>query len=129
MTTSTFSNESVSETIVSQLFTLRTAIESYRSQHNEFPGRSGAEEFVSQLTYMTSENGQTGFGPNFPFGPYFHDGALPTNPVSDTHDVRVVPQMPTQPGGIHAWIYDWTSGEIHANVPGETETGTRYFDL
>ncbi|MHC4844868.1 MAG: hypothetical protein ACYTCU_01765, partial [Planctomycetota bacterium] len=117
------------ETVVSHLFTLRTAIESYRSQHHEFPGRDGAETFVSQLTAMTSENGQVGFGPNFPFGPYVNEGILPTNPITDTNDVRVVSSMPTEPSGGEAWIYDWTTGEIHANAPGETEAGTSYFDL
>ena len=129
MTTTTFRNENVSETVVSHLFTLRTAIESYRSQHHEFPGRDGSDQFVSQLMAMTSENGQVGFGPNFPFGPYINDDTLPTNPITVTHDVRVVSQMPTEPSGTEAWIYDWTTGEIHANATGETEAGTRYFDL
>ena len=129
MTTTTFSNKDVSETIVSHLSILRAAIETYRSQHECFPGRDGSEEFVIQLTRLTSVDGQVGIGPNFELGPYITDNMLPGNPISGTRDVCVVPQMPTEPVGNHAWIYDWSTGEIRANVIGSTEDGTRYFVL
>ena len=60
---------------------------------------------------------------------YRNDNTLPSNPISGTHDVCVVPQMPKEPIGNQAWIYNWSTGEIHANVTGSVEDGTRYFDL
>src|SRR5678815_5250639 len=98
--------------MVSSLSVLRTAIDSYWTQHDKFPGQGGPEEFADQLIKATNKAGTTGAGTGFGYGPYLRNGKLPLNPLTGTSTVRIVTAMPTEPTGTEAWIYASTTGEI-----------------
>ena len=115
--------------MVSSLSVLRTAIDSYWSQHDAFPGQDDDREFAAQLTKMTNKAGKVGAGVGYGYGPYLRRGVLPTNPFVDRNDVRVVDGMPKEPTGTEAWIYDRTTGEIRGNVGGTTPDGIELYDL
>ena len=115
--------------MVSSLSILRTAIDSYWSQHDEFPGQKNAEEFKNQMTKTTNKEGRVGEGTGFGYGPYLRRGILPENPFTNTNTVKIVDKMPTKPSGNQAWVYDKSNGEIRANVSGRTPDGMTHFDL
>jgi type II secretory pathway pseudopilin PulG len=115
--------------LVSGVSVLRTAIDSYWSQHDEFPGAQGAEQFVAQLTRSTNRAGRVGEGLGFAYGPYLRRGVLPSNPFDGGNLLRVASPLPTVPAGQAAWVYDPATGEVAADTPGETPDGVRYFEL
>src|SRR5262245_32554876 len=89
--------------LVGCLGQLRTAINRYWVQHDDFPGPS-AEDVRRQLTSRTCRAGNCGDGPAFVYGPYVPDG-LPESPVSGTSTLTIVDAMPEAPSGSSAWIY------------------------
>ena len=115
--------------MVSSLSILRTSVDSYWSQHDDFPGQKNAEQFQNQLTKTTNKQGQVGQGNGFGYGPYLRRGILPENPFTHTNTVKIVGQMPTKPSGNQAWVYCKTDGEMRANVSGTTPDGARLFNL
>ncbi|HZL99218.1 MAG TPA: prepilin-type N-terminal cleavage/methylation domain-containing protein [Planctomycetota bacterium] len=121
--------QSSSAAMVSSLSVLRTAIDSYWTQHDEFPGQGGAVEFADQLLKPTNRAGTVGTGTGFGYGPYLRSGKLPVNPLTGESTVQVVAAMPNAPGGPEAWIYASSTGEIRCNVAGATEDGVDYFSF
>jgi prepilin-type N-terminal cleavage/methylation domain-containing protein len=119
--------EGKASAMVSSLSVLRTAIDSYWTQHDKFPGQGGALEFADQLLKSTNKAGTTGAGTGFGYGPYLRNGKLPINPLTGTSTVKVVSAMPTEPAGTEAWIYASTTGEVRCNVTGKTVDGVDYF--
>jgi len=117
------------EAMVSSLSVLRTAIDTYWTQHDRFPGQGGADEFAEQLLKPTNKAGSVGMGSGFGYGPYLRSGQLPLNPLTGTSSVRVVNAMPTEPGGSEAWIFARTTGEIRCNVAGQSADGVDYFSF
>jgi prepilin-type N-terminal cleavage/methylation domain-containing protein len=115
--------------LVEALSALRTGIDSFWAQHDDFPGQGSVDEFTSQLCRRTNATGRPGSGDDFVRGPYLGSGRIPMNPVLGTNTVVIVDTMPGHPVGSAAWIYDRHSGEIHANVHGASVSGVRYFDL
>lgn len=115
--------------LVSGVSVLRTAIESYWSQHDEFPGLSGAEPFVEQLTGTTNRSGRTGEGLGYAYGPYLRRGVLPLNPFDGGNILRIEQPLPDEPSGQAAWVYDPSTGEVRADTPGTTPDGVRFYDL
>ena len=115
--------------LVSGVSVLRTAIESYWAQHDEFPGAQGAEQFVEQLTVTTNRSGRTGEGLGYAYGPYLRRGELPLNPFADGNLLRIARPLPAEALGEAAWVYDPSTGEVRADTPGTTPDGVRYYDL
>lgn len=121
--------EGKSSAMVSSLSVLRTAIDSYWTQHDKFPGQGGAAEFADQLLKSTNKAGTTGSGSGFGYGPYLRNGKLPVNPLTGTSTVKVVTTIPAAPTGTEAWIYSSTTGEVRCNVAGKTLDGVDYFSF
>ncbi len=122
-------NEGKTAAMVSSLSVIRTAVDSYWSQHDAFPGQTDGEQFARQLTLTTNKAGQVGAGIGYGYGPYLRRGVLPSNPFVERDDVLVVHGMPTKATGTEAWIYDASTGEVRANVDGATPDGIKLFDL
>ncbi len=114
---------------VSSLAILRTAIDSYWSQHDTFPGQKNAAEFADQLLKNTNKAGKVGTGTGYGYGPYIRNNALPVSQFTNTATVKVVSAMPNKPTGSEAWIYCNTTGEIRCNTVGTTLDGVSYFSL
>ena len=115
-------------TLVSRLGVLRTAIDRYWAQHDDFPG-PGTADFRRQLVSQTCRAGSCGTGVAFALGPYVQDGDLPDNPVTGTNTLTITDAMPEAASGSSAWIYCRLTGEVRANSTGRTEDGVRFFDL
>jgi len=116
-----------SAAMVSSLSVLRTAIDSYWTQHDAFPGQGGATQFGDQLLKNTNKAGTVGTGAAFGYGPYLRNGVLPTNPLSNTSTVGVVDAMPAAPTGATAWLYNKVTGELRCNVAGNDMDNVAYF--
>ena len=114
--------------MVSSLSVLRTAIDSYWSQHDDFPGPSFVK-LSGQLLKNTNKKGAVGEGAIFGYGPYLRNGKLPTNPLSKTSTVKMVAVMPVAPAGNQAWIYNYVTGEIRSNSAGKDLNGVPFFSL
>jgi type IV pilus assembly protein PilA len=114
--------------MVSSLSILRTAIDSYWSQHDGFPGTS-TSKFANQLLEKSNKAGSTGSGATFGYGPYLRNGQLPTNPLTNTNTMKMVETMPTAPSGNQAWIYNYVTGEVRSNSAGKDLNGVPYFSL
>jgi general secretion pathway protein G len=114
---------------------MRSAVELYRQQHNDYPGEvaataatcvTGANEtaavgdasFVTQMTRYTNQAGQacTGFdATQFRFGPYLREG-IPDNPLGNppANSVTVVSTgiLGLASGGTGGWRFDSITGEL-----------------
>jgi prepilin-type N-terminal cleavage/methylation domain-containing protein len=121
--------EGKSAAMVSSLTILRTAIDSYWTQHDDFPGQKNATEFADQLLKTTDKTGKVGTGNGFGYGPYLRNGKLPVNPLTNTNTIKVVSSMPNKPSGTEAWIYAQDTGEIRCNATGSTIDGVAFFSL
>jgi type II secretion system protein G len=91
------------------LSTLRSQIQTYRSQHNgTIPSGTLAELLAS-----TDGSGATGTGANFPYGPYLRE--VPTNPYTNSKGVKVITNDPAQAAdatGSGGWLYNATTGNV-----------------
>ncbi|MHC5209532.1 MAG: type II secretion system protein [Planctomycetota bacterium] len=121
--------EGKSAAMVSSLTILRTAIDSYWTQHDDFPGQKDARQFADQLLKTTNKAGMVGTGTGFGYGPYLRNGKLPVNPLTNTNTIKIVNAMPSEPSGKEAWIYAKSTGEIRCNAPGKTIDGVTFFSL
>jgi type II secretory pathway pseudopilin PulG len=107
------------------LMQLRTAIDTYWTQHDGFPGPDAAA-VRTQLTRRTDRAGRPGDGAAHALGPYLHHG-IPDNPLTGDDSLAVVPSMPNQPDGTSAWLYCPASGEVRCNVAGAAPGGLAWF--
>ncbi len=122
---------------------LRSAIEEYRRDHHEWPGRgpgtgharrSSATWLVRHLTMASNEQGEVVPSKEgaYPFGPYLSHG-LPTNPINGRADIRVLApgeSPPTTADNESGWIYDTATGSLWLNAAGRlSPSGRAYFDL
>ena len=84
------SQDARKNSLTSQLQTLRSQIELYKLQHlDQLPTELvGASPNWSQFTAKTNDQGTTGTGTAFPFGPYLQ--ADPKNPLNGGSAVLVV---------------------------------------
>ena len=84
------SQDARKNSLTSQLQTLRSQIELYKLQHlDQLPTElTGASPNWSQFTLKTNDQGTTGTGTAFPFGPYLQ--ADPKNPLNGGSAVLVV---------------------------------------
>ncbi len=120
--------EGKAASMVSSLSILRTAIDSYWTQHDDFPGPTAAK-LADQLLGQTNKAGKTGEGDGYGYGPYLRGDTIPENPLTETNKVKVVDAMPTEADGASAWIYCSVTGEIRSNATGKTLDGVAFFDL
>lgn len=115
---------------------IRSAIDLYRQQHQEYPGAVvstggacvngtavtpgaiGEEAFLAQLRYYTNAAGQacTGTDPNiFKYGPYLKDD-MPVNPLATTptNTVNVISAgiLGITSDGSGGWKFDSVTGEF-----------------
>ena len=115
------------------LANIRSAIDLYRQQHNDYPGAvassgatcvngaadggaAGQAAFITQLTRFTNSAGEacTGFdAAQFRFGPYLKDG-VPNNPLGTSNAVTVVSDgvLGLTSGGTGGWRFDSITGEL-----------------
>jgi len=108
-------------TSLSNLATLRLAIELYKVQHDDrYPG----SRIVSQLLGRTGIDGL----PGNRFGPYLR-GDIPTNPLNGRNDIEILPHIPATPASSKGWLYGLRSGEIRLNSPGVGPSGVAYYDM
>ncbi len=103
--------------MLARLAVLRTAIDSYASEHGSFPGPD-AMTAANQLLRRTNKEGKVGATDDFSFGPYLSDGALPTNPYTNSSSLLIVDRMPALPSGEKAWMYCPKTGQIRGNATG-----------
>jgi len=98
-----------SSTVLFNLNTLRSQIQTYRSQHNgAVPNGTLAELLAS-----TDASGTTGTGANFPYGPYLRE--VPVNPYTNSKTVKVITNDPAQAAdatGTGGWLYNATTGNV-----------------
>jgi type II secretory pathway pseudopilin PulG len=113
--------------VTTRLSQFRSAIDSYWTQHEGFPGPDAAS-VIAQLTQRTDRQGRPGDGEAHALGPYLRRG-IPLNPLTGDDSLAVVPAMPSQPDGTTAWIYCPASGEVRCNVAGAPPEGLAWFQL
>ncbi len=122
---STVSAEARESAVYNDVQALRSAIALYRVQHLEiYPGVSGWDQFVTQLTTQTDAAGASGTK----YGPYVRP-PFPTNAVSSLNTGKNTVTMPGSADGGTGWIYSPTNGELRINTEGAGPSGSDYFDL
>lgn len=107
---------------------LRSAIDLYASEHNgTYPAVS---TFTDQLTEFSDDSGTTsatkgGTDGNAIYGPYLR--AVPTLPVGDNKgSAAIVDGTSAAPGdNPGGWIYNPSTGDIHANLKASTNVDDR----
>jgi prepilin-type N-terminal cleavage/methylation domain-containing protein len=115
--------------LVSNLATLRNAIDLYAAEHGgSFPTKA---LFVNQLTLLTKIDGSvddgTGKAGGFIYGPYIRK--IPTLPVgSNKGSATITDTLGTATFG---WCYTQATGDITANLPAteKDEAGKAYKDF
>jgi len=139
----------------SDLAGIRSAITLYRQEHGVFPGAAAASggtctggtastgavgtdtAIIDQLSLYTNAAGQAcnlPVGTNFNFGPYLDQSALPTNPISNSNALVIVPAGDAAAGDLTmggdgaagGWKYDVTSGKFIANDTNNDSNGVPY---
>ena len=128
---------------------MRSAIDLYRQQHGEYPGRltaapggactatpgAGAVNteaaLIAQLTLYTNASGQAcsaQLAGLYPFGPYIQDEVLPTNPITDSAAVAIVfaGDLNMTAGTGLGWQYDTVSGKFIVNDDSLDSQGDAY---
>lgn len=104
---------------------IRSAIALYRVQHREvYPGQTGWDQFVTQMTTQTDEFGDAGTK----YGPYVRP-PWPKNAVSGLSTGVNVGAMPGSATGTTGWIYMPNNGEIRPNNADAGPSGVDYFNL
>ena len=125
------SQDARKNSLTSQLQTLRSQIELYKLQHlDQLPtALIGSSPNWSQFTMKTNDQGTTGTGTAFPFGPYLQ--ADPKNPLNGGTAVGVVTtDYTTFPaaysGGAHAFVINSVNGKIWGTSAKVVATGSGY---
>lgn len=97
-------------TAVFNLSTLRSQIETYRTNHD---GLKPSATLI-ELTQSTNKAGTAGTGALFPYGPYLRE--LPTNPMTGSDTVKTVTNNPPTAGDVSSsnggWLYHAASGNV-----------------
>lgn len=121
---------------------VRTAIQVYRSQHNNsqpgYPLGNTASTptegvFIGQITRPTAMNGSIGTVRSdvYYLGPYLLN--VPINTITGTSRALVVgneESMPSEalPDSMYGWIYKPATMEFRANAVGSDGNGVSYYD-
>ena len=116
------SERQLNSSLMSALLTARSVIEGYKHDHNDT-----CPEFTKygwkQLTYKTNSKGQIserGKEFNESFGPYFQ--SPPTNPLTKSSDVLVVPSISNEfkSTGSYGFVFAQDTGKLFALNPDGT---------
>ena len=111
------STEAKQSSLQSDLQMLRSQIELYKIQHNDFlpPGTSSAAFAAAMLGYTLADGTASTQGAVGAFGPYMRK--IPTNQFVTTNADVVTPSTttPTTGDGTSGWVYNSVTGEIRAN--------------
>jgi general secretion pathway protein G len=138
------STEAKSNSLASDLQSLRSQIELYKVQHNDTA--PAAATFITQMTQSSNISGvpsgskqRNPGGPldGMDYGPYLE--RVPINPFNDKKDgvdptqgsiLDLAGAAKNNPGSDAAsWQYNATTGEIWADNSGATPQGTNYADF
>jgi general secretion pathway protein G len=116
---------------------LRTQMVVFKAQHRDAPPgypncdttqTPDAATFLQQLTKFTDELGNTSTAASdvFHCGPYLSQ--MPANPLNALPGVLVVTGVTPAPDASqpYGWIYNATTQEIIANIPGTDVSGVNY---
>ena len=110
------SSDAKESSLQSNLQSIRSQIELYKIQHNDFPPLNDTT-FVDQMTLMTDVAGTTGTDVTFTFGPYLTK--MPINPFSGISP-PVIGAAPADSD----WYYTWDgSSQYTFDVGNGTDTG------
>ena len=141
-------NDAQESALRANLSAIRSAMDLYRQQHNEYPGVSASsggtctatagtgaagsrQAIVDQLTRFTNAAGQSCSAPEagFVFGPYLKEDDLPENPITNSSAVAIVStgdlNMAADGAGL-GWKFDSTSGKFIANDSNTDGNGVAY---
>lgn len=141
-------NEAQESALRANLSAMRSAIDLYRQQHNEYPGVNTAvggtcsgtagsgtagtpQALEDQLTRYSNAAGQTCSLPDtgFAYGPYIQEDDLPQNPITSSDVVAIVTtgnlEMAADGAGL-GWKYDSTAGKFIANDTDLDSQGVAY---
>jgi len=124
------STEAKTNSLCSDLQTLRSQIELYKVQHNDNPPTFAT--FESQMIYCTKLDGTANTSKErdpangFVYGPYLE--RVPANPFNDLDTLMAAADPPVADDST-GWLYNETTGEIFANTKGATPGGTDYIDF
>ena len=126
------STEAKTNSLCSNLQSIRSQIELYKVQHNDTA--PALLTFEAQMVETTSIAGaasgskvrDTGVGAVFVYGPYLE--RVPDNPFNNfaTLAAAADPPVATDATG---WLYNAATGEIFADTTGATPGGTNYVDF
>lgn len=119
----TMSGDASAAALKTDLMRLRDAIRRYEADHGAFPA---VAEFEAQLTMFSDRDGDTAGGKDAThvYGPYLM--TIPKMPVGADVGLSSVTDDGDADG--FAWLYDATTGEIHAHTDGaEADTDGRLF--
>ena len=123
-------------TLADDLRFVRVQLQVYAAQHRDLcPGHPGGDPaatpteaaFAQQLTTLTDDRGRTLPAGRAGFGPYL--SRLPDNPISGLISVKLVsgPDLP-EPDGTTGWVFNVTTKQFAANLPGVDLKGRPYRD-
>ena len=110
------STEAKTNSLCSDLQTLRSQIELYKVQHNDTV--PAAADFNTVMIYCTDIDGNINGGgtkvrdATYEFGPYLE--RIPENPFSNDASVGAVANQAAAGGGDNGWDYVEATGEIYA---------------
>ena len=111
--------------LVANLNTVRQAVSLYRIQHNEvYPGQADWDSLKTQLLSATKEDGTAGTQ----FGPYLMT-KFPDNPLAKNNSGKIVSDMSVGPSGTEGYAYNPATGELRANLSGNSISGKAYWEL
>ncbi len=136
------STEAKTNSLASDLQSLRSQIELYKVQHNDNPPE--AARFIAQMTQTsdiagtpsgTKQRNPTSSTDGIDYGPYLE--RVPINPFNELKDSTdgtqgsVTPVSAKQTPGTDtaSWQYNEATGEIWADNSGATTQGTNYADF
>src|SRR5947207_1909589 len=98
-----------SSTVGFNLHTMRSQVETYKTQHD---GKLPTATLI-ELTSKTNRAGTIGTTTLFPYGPYVR--TLPMNPFTNANTVTAITNSPAAAGdvtGTGGWLYNATTGEV-----------------
>ncbi len=125
---------------LSSLRTLRSQIELYKMEHDDYPGYvsgtafANVPIFTNQLTGTSKATGSavstTAPTATYPYGPYMLE--IPENPINGSSDVKMFTSTATladEVNGETGWLYKVLTGEICINSDDPDNAGnTLYCD-
>ncbi|MGA2915089.1 MAG: prepilin-type N-terminal cleavage/methylation domain-containing protein [Sedimentisphaerales bacterium] len=113
------SDEAKLSALASDLQTIRTQLELYKSQHNgKYAGLTTGATFVAAMTGCTKADGTKVTGPGVGiFGPYLQK--IPVNPFDNYNTVNTG-SGDDPPNGEGGWYFNTSTGAFYANDPDHT---------